>query len=127
VSADVASAFSWLPVEVGEAQQRFGIVREPRHFGGYQLYFLCPVTFRKATVLWKPKGASEFRSREGRGKAVAYMTQIGSWMDRAHSGKAKIRTRLSAEMAKDSSHVPRRPREMHHKTCKRYTEKFREV
>jgi hypothetical protein len=52
------------------------------------------------------------------------MTQIGSWIDRAHRGKAKIRTRLSAEMVRDSSPMPPRPRGMHHKTYKRYAEKF---
>jgi hypothetical protein len=105
-------------------RQRFEIVRENRHFGGYQLYFLCPATFRKATVLWRPVGATEFRSRAGWGNAVAYMTQIGSWIDRAHCGKAKVRKRLSAEMARDSSPVPPRPRGMHHKTYSRYAEKF---
>jgi hypothetical protein len=101
ISADLAPPRGWFQVEIRELKQRFDVVCEPRHFGGYQLYFLCPVTFRKAGVLWQPVGATEFRSRAGWGNAVAYMTQIGSWVDRAHCGKAKIRRRLSAEMARD--------------------------
>jgi hypothetical protein len=124
ISADLVPPGGWLEVEVEGVQERFEIVREPRHFGGYQLYFLCPVTFRKATVLWRPVGATEFQSRAGWGNAVAYMTQIGSWIDRAHHGKAKIRARLSAGAAKDSSPVPPRPPRMHRKTYRRYAEKF---
>ena len=34
--------------------QSINLVALPRHFGGHQWYFLCPLTGRRASVLWMP-------------------------------------------------------------------------
>jgi hypothetical protein len=40
------------------------LIARPRHFGGRQWSFVCPVRSRLATVLWKPNGATRFCSRQ---------------------------------------------------------------
>jgi hypothetical protein len=45
---------------------------EPRHFGGRQWYFSCPLTQRRVSVLWKPPGAHLFSSRHSWGREVGY-------------------------------------------------------
>jgi hypothetical protein len=50
----------WFRIQVGALDQWIVLVAQPRHFGGRQWYFLCPVTSRLVSVLWKPPGASRF-------------------------------------------------------------------
>ena len=61
--------------------QSIDLVALPRHFGGVQWYFLCPMTGRRASVLWMPPGASCFASRQAWGREVAYASQF----DNAHN------------------------------------------
>jgi hypothetical protein len=51
---------------------------------------------RYASVLWMPPGASRFCSRQAWGRRVAYATQFANPDNRAHIGKAKIKSRLIA-------------------------------
>jgi hypothetical protein len=48
---------------LGEAAQRIELIAEPRHFGGVQWSFLCPVKRWTCSVLWRPPGARFFASR----------------------------------------------------------------
>jgi hypothetical protein len=83
-----------LRLELDALDQRIELVAVPRHFGGSQWYFLCPYTGRRASVLWKPPGASRFGSRQTWGRHVAYGSQFQSPYDRAVSRAQDVRYRL---------------------------------
>jgi len=124
ISAELIGPSGWLQVQIGENTQRIEVVSEPRHFGGCQKYFVCPKTGRKASVMWQPPGAHEFRSRQGWGNSVAYITQIGSWVDRAHRGKEKIKNILLADEDPDKWDLPPKPKWMRVKTYENYVRRF---
>jgi hypothetical protein len=68
ITTDMSSEYAeWLRVEIGNLAQRIILPPRPRHFGGHQWYFVCPITIRLASVLWKPAGATRFAA--GRPKA----------------------------------------------------------
>jgi hypothetical protein len=52
----------WMRILIGGLDQWIDLATQPRHFGGRQWYFECPVTHRHCSVLWKPSGA-RFGSR----------------------------------------------------------------
>src|SRR5215471_14599517 len=56
-------ATAWLRIQASGLNQRITLVSSSRHFGGRQSYFVCPVTNKRASVLWMPPGAREFCSR----------------------------------------------------------------
>ena len=124
ISAELIGHSGWLRVQIGEITQRFDVVSEARHFGGWQRYFVCPRTGRKASVVWRPTGAHEFRSRRGWGNSVAYITQIGSWVDRAHRGKEKIKNILLGDEDPDEWDLPPKPKWMRIKTYENYVRRF---
>ena len=124
ISAELTGHTGWLQVQIGENIQRFEVISEARNFGGRQRYFICPTTGRKAAVLWRPPGAEEFRSRLGWGKSVAYITQIGSWVDRAHRGKEKIRNILLRDQEPHDWNLPPKPKWMRMKTYEKYEALF---
>ena len=66
----------WLRIQLGSLDQTIILVPKPRHFGGYQWYFVCPVMNRYASVLWMPPGAYRFCSRQAWGRQVAYASQF---------------------------------------------------
>jgi hypothetical protein len=69
-------------IQLGKLDQRLILLRRPRHFGGGQWYFMCPVMNRRCSVIWKPPGASQFWSRQAYGRQVAYQSQFLSPTDR---------------------------------------------
>src|SRR6516164_2600959 len=55
ISADMTNPdHAWFRLAIGSFGQQISLVSRPRHFGGRQWFFLCPVTGGFATVLWKP-------------------------------------------------------------------------
>src|SRR5215213_8517592 len=62
-------------IRFGSSSQRIILLRQPRHFGGGQWYFICPVMNRRVSVLWKPPGATRFSSRQTWRRQVAYHSQ----------------------------------------------------
>jgi hypothetical protein len=98
--------------------QLIDLVAEPRHFGGVQWYFLCPLTGRRASILWMPPGASCFASREALGSQFAYASQFQTRIYRAHLRAHEIHCRLSGEDHSPIYHVepPQKPRYMHRNT-----------
>jgi hypothetical protein len=88
-----------------------------RHFGGFQWYFICPVSGRSASVLWLPPGAKHFASRLAWGRKVAYDSQFQTWHDRAFSQAEKIRRRLggSGDASADDC-MACKPKGMHWRT-----------
>jgi hypothetical protein len=98
--------------------QSIDLVAAPRHFGGVQWYFVCPMTGQRASVLWMPPGASCFASRQAWGSEFAYASQFQTPNYRAHLRAHEIHCRLSGENHSPVYHVslPQRPRYMHRNT-----------
>ena len=111
---------------IGRFLQQITLVSRPRHFGGRQWFFLCPVTGGLATVLWMPSGASKFCSRQAWGRQVAYASQFLDRDNRAHYGKSKIKSQLCSigKFDPDDWEFPPKPKGMRWKTYNRYEEKF---
>jgi hypothetical protein len=114
----------WLRIESRDLDQTIILVPKPRHFGGYQWYFVCPVMNRCASVLWMPPGATRFCSRQAWGKRVAYASQFLDLNNRAHRGQAKIKSRLIADLDPDEWDLPPKPKWMRWHTYDRYVQKF---
>jgi hypothetical protein len=125
VGADMSAGnIGWMQIWIGAFNQRIRLVARPRHFGGSQWYFVCPATDRHASVVWKPSGAKLFCSRHAWDGKVAYLTQFGSWIDRAHLGKEKIRSKLIGALDPDEWMLPPPPKGMHNKTYERLVRRF---
>ena len=77
--------------------QSIDLVAAPRHFGGVQWYFICPMTGLRASVLWLPPGESCFASRGAWGSQFAYASQFEAPQYRAQSRAHDIRRRLGNE------------------------------
>jgi hypothetical protein len=115
---------SKLRIQMGTMEQTVHLVGKTRTFGGHQWYFICPTTNRCCSVLWKPPGATHFRSRQGWGRQVAYTSQFLDPDNRAHRGKAKIKARLIADLDPDEWELPPKPKWMRWRTYHRLEEKF---
>jgi hypothetical protein len=98
--------------------QSIDLVAAPRHFGGAQWYFVCPVQRQRASVLWMPPGASCFASRQAWGRQFAYASQFETPNYRAHLRAHEIHCRLSGEDHSPIYHLlpPPKPRYMHSNT-----------
>jgi hypothetical protein len=115
----------WFRFQSGSLDQWIGLIACPRHYGGKQWYFICPVTNRRASVLWKPPGATCFRSRLGWGRRiVAYRSQFLSVYDRGHVGKARIKARLIGDLDPDDWDLPPKPKWMRWHTYNRLVERY---
>ncbi|MBR1287132.1 hypothetical protein JQ597_34275 [Bradyrhizobium sp. AUGA SZCCT0177] len=121
ITADMTAPHAgWFRIQVGNLDQRITLVSEERHFGGWQWYFICPVKNRRASELWKPNGATRFCSRQTWGRQVAYQSQFNDITNRAHAGKARIKSRLIADLDPDEWDFPPKPKWMRWATYKRY-------
>jgi hypothetical protein len=111
---------------LGELAQTIDLVAEPRHFGGAQWYFLCPILRQRASVLWLPPGASCFTSRPALGSQFAYASQIQSAPFRALSRAHQIRRRLGDQNYISVFHypLPPKPRGMHRGTYEAQLERL---
>jgi hypothetical protein len=114
----------WLRYQTKGLDQLMTLVSCPRYYGGRQWYFVCPVTNKRGSVLWRPPGAKEFRSRQAWGRKVAYRTQFLSVYDRGHAGKAKIKARLIGDLDPDDWELPPKPKWMRWRTYNRLVERF---
>jgi hypothetical protein len=117
----------WLKFEAGGFDQRIILIAQPRHFGGAQWYFVCPIMImnRRASVLWMPPGADRFCSRQTWGRSiVAYRSQFLGADNRAHAGQAKIKSRLIGDCDPDEWDLPPKPKWMRWRTYNRYVERY---
>jgi hypothetical protein len=121
-----SATHGWMRLLVGAAEQSVDLVALPRHFGGQQWYFRCPVLGRRASVLWLPRGASSFASREALGSQFAYASQFQTPIYRAHLRAHQIHCRLSGEDRSPIYHIlpPTKPKYMHHNTYKKLLERL---
>jgi hypothetical protein len=108
-----------LRIVMNELDQQLELVAQPRHFGGQQWYFKCPVTGRNCSVVWLPLGADRFCSRQAWGKQVAYSTQFESKFDRAISAREKVKSRLIGGLNPREWELPPKPKWMHWPTYER--------
>ncbi len=116
----------WLTIRLGGVEQSISLVARSRHFGGRQWYFVCPVTDKLASVLWRPNGASRFASREAWGRRVAYRSQFLDQNSRAHRAQAKIKWRLCEPDGLDPKEwdFPPKPKWMRFRTYERWDARF---
>src|SRR5262245_52185246 len=90
----------WLRIQLGNLDQTIILVPKPRHFGGYQWYFVCPVMNCYASVLWLPPGAERFCCRQAWGRRVAYASPLAGRDSRAHIGHSKLKERWSGDLGR---------------------------
>jgi hypothetical protein len=125
ITADMSGNHEgWLGLQLGNLEQSFTLVAQPRPFGGLQWYFTCPVLNRSVSVLWRPPGARDFRSRQAWGRQVAYASQFIDQINRAHLGKSRIKRRLIADLDPDEWDLPPKPKWMRWSTYNRYVERY---
>ena len=117
---------AWFRIAIGGSVQQVDLVSRPRHYGGCQWFFVCPVTGGLASVLWKPPGASTFCSRQAWGRQVAYRSQFQNASDRAYLGKERIKSRLIGNLDPAEWDLPPKPKWMRWATYNRYVERFDE-
>jgi hypothetical protein len=124
ISADLSAPPSgWLKLE-GGLNQFILLAAQPRRYGGHQWYFVCPVTGRLASVLWRPPGAKQFCSRQAWGRRrVAYASQFLDRDNRAHHGQSKLKSRLEG-LDPEQWDLPPKPKWMRWKTYQRYEARF---
>lgn len=79
---------------------------------------------RRASVLWKPPGATRFCSRQAWGRQVAYASQFLDRDNLAHRGQAKIKSRLIADLDPDEWDLPPKPKWMRWKTYNWHVERY---
>ena len=71
-----------------------------------------------------PPGATRFCSRQAWGRSVAYASQFLDPDNRAHRGKAKIKTRLIGDCDPDEWDLRPKPKWMRWRTYNRFVERF---
>jgi hypothetical protein len=116
----------WLRIKLGSLDQWINLVAKPRHYGGRQWYFVCPVMNRTVSVLWKPAGSWRFCSRQTWGRQVAYSTQYLDRDSRAHAGQSRIKHRLCkiGGFDPDDWDFPPKPKWMRWKTYQRHERRY---
>jgi hypothetical protein len=115
-----------LRIELGDLDQWIELIAVPRHYGGQQWYFLCPRTARRASVLWKPRGAQSFACRQAWGRQVAYGSQFLSPYRRASSAVQDIQRRLCKEpyIPLVGDELPSRHKGMHRRTYEKIIKRY---
>jgi hypothetical protein len=125
LSADMErESDGWLRIQIGALDQQITLSAFPRHYGGRQWFFVCPVTNRRASVLWLPRGERRFASKHAWPERVAYRSQFMTAMDRAYLGMERIKRRLIGDLDPQEWHLPPKPKWMRWKTYHRLVEQF---
>jgi hypothetical protein len=89
-------------------------------FGGLRWWFSCPRSGRRVRTLYLPLGGRHFWSRRAYG--LAYASQRGTAIDRAHRGQAKIKARLIGNLDPQEWDLPPKPKWMRWHTYNRLPE-----
>jgi hypothetical protein len=112
----------WIRMQYPGFDQTIGLTTAPRHFGGHQWYWLCPMTGDRASVLWMPRGQNVFASqRYWKGRGMAYSSQFLSPVDRADYGTDRIKQRLVSSEDDTMWYKPKWMRwRTFHQLCRRW-------
>jgi len=113
-----------LHIQIGELEQTITLVTLPRHLGGRQWFFSCPMVNCRASVLWLPPGARQFASKHAWPGRVAYRSQFMTPMDRAQLGMERIKRRLIGQLDPDEWDLPPKPKWMRWRTYHRLVDQF---
>ena len=124
ISANTTGEGGRFRIQLGNLDQWINLAARPRHFGGRQWYFVCPVRNRPVSVLWKPSGATRFCSRQTWGRQVAYQSQFNDATNRAHGGIARIKSRLIGNLDPDEWDLPPKPKWMRWATYNRLVARY---
>jgi hypothetical protein len=108
----------------GQQPHKIGLVAYDRHFGGLQWYALCPISGRKARVLYRPPGAQFFASRHAWRGQVAYASQFEDVVARAWRTKAKIKARTLGGADPDEWDLPPKPKWIRRATYERLEARY---
>ena len=101
----------WVQLQFSSFDQTIGLIRGARHFGGFEWYFICPMTGDKASVLWLPRGQRSFASQKyWKTRRKAYSSQFLSPHDRAEQGTKRIEARLVYDEKDGMLYKPKRMR-----------------
>jgi hypothetical protein len=107
-----------LIIEHDDGRQEIRLVFVPANFGGRKWFFICPRTYRRVSVLWKPPGSPYFACRQAFRRQVAYLSQFEGPRDRGISRARAIRKRLGG--GDDTlAPFPEKPARMRWKTYER--------
>lgn len=125
ISADMTDPDGgWVRIVAGGLDQYIHLRTQPRHFGGHQWYFLCPITSKLVSVVWLPPGAKRFASRHAWRRQVAYGSQFESRHNRALATAQRIRCRLAGpEWGGLDGLDPPKPKWMRRRTYERLLER----
>jgi hypothetical protein len=99
--------YSWLKVTLSTGVQTIALEKVPRHLPGraigHRWFFRCPMTGKRACILWLPPGQERFASQEywRKEQRRLYSSQAMDRYRRAHAGSERIQARL--ETADDYS------------------------
>ena len=118
ITAHMRGPRGLVELETDGGRQEVAIEAEPRHLGGHQWYFLCPRTGVRASVLWRPYGATYFASRQAWTRRVAYGAQFETKYNRAISRAQDIRCELGGKewVSLFRAGNPPKPKGMHWRT-----------
>jgi hypothetical protein len=107
-----------------DRHQTLSLVATRPHFGGGRIWFVCPVTRRRARVLYLPDGRDRFASRQAYG--LGFRSQTEPVFFREIARALNIRARLGGDLSIHSP-LPPRPRGMHRRTYERLRAEAAEI
>lgn len=130
ISADITepsaddARYGTMRIHANCIDQTIRLIGCPRHFGGRQWYFVCPVQNRCVSVLWFLPGIRFFAGRKSLGKQVAYVSQSYSPETRAQHMKDKLCDRIWEPGASDEWDLLPKPKWMRWRTYERLTDRL---
>ena len=111
-------------IKLGGLDQSIYLETQPRNYGGYQWYFVCPAKNRLVSVLWKVSGADRFCSRQTWGRQVAYTSQCVEPYERWRRAQNKIKNRVIGDLDPADWEFPPKPKWMRQRTYNEYEKRF---
>ena len=118
-----AARYGTMHIVADWIHQIIELVACPRHFGGWQWYFVCPRESRRVSVLWSLPGKRFFAGRKSWGNRFAYLSQYYAPGSRAHYMANKLCDRIGGPGASEDWYVPPKPKGMRWRTYEHLSER----